>query len=271
MKSIKYLSKTIVERIAGNAVWLEHPSSVEDVRALVEKCRPVAIEQPLARAGKEGDGGYLVPDDLEGIRAAISPGVSDTVDFDLWLADRGVDVYMADASVDGPPIANSRFHFSKKFIDVFDDPTNIRLDSLCAKILPKDQGDLILQMDIEGAEHRVLLDVSDELMQRFRIILVELHQLDRLFSNFGFEPIKATLEKLLRHHNIVHIHPNNVVPATRRGDLEIPPVMEFTFYRKDRATCLRDKKLVFPHPLDRDIVIDLPHLALPSCWWRESL
>jgi hypothetical protein len=42
-------------------------------------------------------------------------------------------------------------------------------------------------------------------------------------------------------------------------NIKIPPVMEFTFYRKDRAEIDINKKLVFPHPLDND---NLPHLQV---------
>jgi hypothetical protein len=227
---------------------------------------PVAISQPLVRIGGRDDGGYLLPDDLADIRVAISPGVSTEVGFDLDMAQRGIDVLMADASVNGPPVDNLHFHFQPKFVNVFENGTNTRLDSLCKSKAMEKGGDRILQMDVEGSEYHVLLDLSDEALRSFRIMVIEFHDLDRIFSKFSLRIIQATFLKLLRYHHVVHIHPNNVARPTKRGDIEISPVMEFTFYRKDRAKIEPDRTLEFPHPHDRDNVANLPSIVLPPCW-----
>lgn len=182
------------------------------------------------------------------------------------MADRGIDVYMADASVPGPPVKNARFHFQPKFLGVVEDEKNMRLDTLCASVDKSLQGDRLLQMDIEGAEFRVLLDASDETLQSFRIMVIEFHHLTRMFAAFPLTMIRAVFEKLLRFHHVVHIHPNNECGATVRGGIAIPPVMEFTFYRKDRAELDPGRKLEFPHPLDRDNLSKYPSVVLPECW-----
>ena len=56
----------------------------------------------MKRVGSDGDGGYLVPDDLENINYLFSPGVGCKQDFDHECADKGMKVCMVDASVDGP-------------------------------------------------------------------------------------------------------------------------------------------------------------------------
>jgi hypothetical protein len=208
----------------------------------------------------------LVPDDFEGITACFSPGVSSEVSFDAALAEQGVHVYMADASVDGPPINHERFHFAKKFLDVLEDEKHMRLDTLARSQVPETHGDCILQMDIEGAEYRVLLDASDEALKKFRIMVVEFHYLTRLFGKFSFPLVRATFQKLLRHHYVVHIHPNNVSRPIIRGALCVPEVMEFTFWRKDRADLAEGVSLAFPHPLDADCHPELTPVTLPLCW-----
>lgn len=265
--SARSLGKAAFERLSGHQVWLEPATDLDDVLALVRSLAPVPVCQQLVRLGSAADGGYLAPDDLEGITVAVSPGVSTEVGFDLAMAERGMNVYMADASVAGPPLDHPRFHFEKKFLDVFEDDRNTRLDTLCASIRPEHAGDRLLQMDIEGAEYRVLLDASDETLKSFRIMLIEFHQLDRMFAKFPLVIIRATFQKLLRFHRVVHIHPNNVCGPRVRGDLEIPPVMEFTLYRNDRAIIAADRKCQFPHPLDRDNVVHQKTLVLPRCWW----
>ena len=261
-RQIKY----ILESINGHKIWLEPSSDIHEVRAFISSLVPVRDARPLVRLGNAGDGGYLAPDDLEGVAVAVSPGVSTEVSFDSAMAERGMEVYMVDGSVDGPPVQNQRFHFQKKFLDVFEDKMNMRLDTLCALIRPEHKGDRLLQMDIEGAEYSVLLDASAEVIRSFRIMLIEFHQLDRMFAAFPFRLIKATFQKLKRTHEIVHIHPNNVAQPRIRKGVVIPPVMEFTFYRRDRVVVDPKKELKFPHPLDRDNVPQHPSSPLPECW-----
>lgn len=113
--------------------------------------------------------------------------------------------------------------------------------------LPGDILDLrrrrILQMDIEGAEYRVIAATTVETLSRFRIIVVEFHELSNLFTKFGFREISNAFRKLLLTHRVVHIHPNNVGGPAVRGHLSVPSLMEFTFYRKDRLTAAKLRAL----------------------------
>jgi hypothetical protein len=126
-------------------------------------------------------------------------------------------------------------------------------------------GDLILQMDIGGAEWHVFLNVSEEILSRFRIIVVELHSLNRLVDTIGFNLMFAVLDRLLRQFHVVHIHPNNVAPPLNAKGLTIPRCLEMTFLRRDRAQPNGYVKC-FPHPLDRKNVEGRPDLVLPAEW-----
>ena len=50
--------------------------------SLIEILKPVAINKRFIRLGANADGGYLLPDDLEGVAACFSPGVADCVKFE---------------------------------------------------------------------------------------------------------------------------------------------------------------------------------------------
>ena len=127
-------------------------------------------------------------------------------------------------------------------------------------------------MDIEGGEYSVIPSVSEQLMKRFRIIVIELHRLQFLLdiSDEKFKMVKNTFDKLLQTHVVTHIHPNNITSANLNehrlcfGRTIIPCIMEFTFVRKDRATTQYQKQ--FPHPLDCDnLANELPY-DLPRCF-----
>lgn len=243
-------------------------SSKEAVQALMEMVSPVATEHPLVRIGGPADGGYLVPDDLQGISALFSPGVADTADFEADFASRGVPCYLADFSVDGPPFNLPLFHFEKKFLGVRSEGNTVTLDDWVARHAPAGN-DLILQMDIEGAEYEVLLSTEQSTLQRFRIIVLEAHGLQAMWQPQGLRLIKLMFERLLLHFDVVHLHPNNCLAPQGFGEVLVPPVLEFTFLRKDRAKT-RSPVAELPHPLDRNNVPWLKNCDLPACWYRKA-
>lgn len=248
-------------------LWAERSTPSAELVDLLQALAPKSTSFELRRLGSATDGGYVVPDDLDGLAGCISPGVFNECSFDLAVAELGLDVFMADASVDGPPEPNDRFHFSKLFLDTYVSPSTITLDAFCQQSVPGDD-DLLLEMDIEGAEYRVLQNTSEATMRRFRIMVIEFHHLGSLFSSFGFLEISNVFRRLLTTHEVVHIHPNNVGGPVVQGDVSIPPVLEFTFLRKDRGQ-FGTKRLAFPNPsVDAPNHPELPDVALPRCWQR---
>jgi hypothetical protein len=239
-----------------------------ELRALLARLAPLATDKPLLRLGPRGDGGYLVPDDLGGIEALFSPGVDRVSGFEAACAERGLDVFMADHSVDGPAQPHPRFHFTKKFVGVTSDEQFMTIDDWVANSLPGCDGDLMLQIDIEGFEYEAILALSDRLLRRFRIIVAEFHHLDEMFGKHFFRLAARTFEKLLQTHACVHIHPNNCCRLVRCHGLAIPRVAEFTFLRRDRIAQARPATQ-FPHPLDADNHPN-PSLPLPACWYRPA-
>lgn len=238
-----------------------------ELAQLIRSLQPVDAGYTLFRAGPDGDGGYLIPDDLEGIAYAFSPGVSNESGFEADMADRGMRVFMADGSVDAPAETNDRFVFEKKFIGGFATPACTTLDAWKQASIGEEGGDLLLQMDIEGAEFETLLNASDELLGQFRIMVIEFHYLHQLWNKPWFLLVKRVFEKLLATHTVVHIHPNNGSGSFRSRGLEIPRVAEFTLLRNDRVKQRRPAD-VFPHPLDSDNKPRKRSIVLPPCWYR---
>ncbi|MBN1186151.1 MAG: hypothetical protein JXB49_27980 [Bacteroidales bacterium] len=244
------------------------PVSKDKVIALISKLHPYKLNKDLIRIGPEGDGGYLVPDDLEGIKACFSPGVDKISEFELECLNRGMDIYLADKSVDKPnlDISPDRYNFLKKYIGCTNNEEFITLDEWVNMGNSVNQEDLLLQMDIEGWEYYSLINVSDSLMKRFRIILIEFHALHNVWLEPFYKTAEVVFDKLLQTHSCVHIHPNNCCGIVNREGVGIPKVAEFTFYRNDRARfdIYQD---AFPHKLDFD---NNPKetIVLPKDWYR---
>ena len=237
----------------------------EDILRLIQKLRPLDCGKELIRIGGGADGGYLVPDDLDGIEYCFSPGVNTISDFENELADRGITSFLADYSVSSPPITRKELVFDAKFVGASDRDEYLTLQSWKDKYIKGYSDDLLLQMDIEGSEYEVILGAQDSLLNQFRIAVIEFHYLDRLFEPFGFKIISSCFEKILQSFHVVHIHPNNRLDLVRRGGVEIPATMEFTFLNKRRARAIKPITS-FPHPLDKANVAG-KDMALPKCWF----
>ncbi|MFW2440391.1 MAG: FkbM family methyltransferase [Arenicellales bacterium] len=239
-----------------------------DLISLIHKLSPVmGDDMELIRFGPNGDGGYLIPDDLIGVEACFSPGVNLISGFEKDCANTGMKVFLADKSVDQAAESDEMFHFTKKYVGVTTSEDCMTIDDWVSSSLPENPSDLLLQIDIEGAEYEVFLGMSDCLMRRFRIIVAEFHGLEKLWSRHFFQFASKAFEKLLQTHTCVHIHPNNCCGYVQKNELAIPSAAEFTFLRSERIS---NPSLVdsFPHPLDCNNT-SKPFLALPKCWYSE--
>ena len=231
-----------------------------------KRMTPVATERSLVRVGGHGNGGYLLPDDLEGVTSCFSPGVSALADFEKDFVARGIKCYLADYSVERAPFADPLIAFEKKFLGCVNNDVFMTLDDWVGRCADPKDNELVLQMDIEGAEYEVLLSTPAALLKRFRIIVVEFHTLDALFQPMGFKLIDAAFQKLGEYFEIVHIHPNNCSRPVSYGRYSVPPVMEFTFLRKDRVHASMPAR-AFPHPLDHPNLDYKRDIPLPNCWY----
>lgn len=253
---LKYFSKKIIPLDAD----------IKEVKSLIESLHPVKTKHELIRIGSKGDGGYLIPNDLEGVNTCFSPGVSDNCSFELDLANNfGVTSYMCDWSVNDSPILHDNLIFKKKYLGIINNSKYLRLESWYDSLKPSN--DSILQMDIEGSEYNVILDTNNQTLSKFRIIIIEFHDLDMLFNQIGFRTISSVLEKLLINFRVVHIHPNNCCSSYEYNGIEIPRVMEITFLNKNRIDSF-ESVTEFPHKLDIDNT-DNNSIILPRNWYSK--
>lgn len=241
-------------------------SAPAEMRRVVDALRPFDPGRPLVRIGADGDGGYLLPDDLDGIGACFSPGVDRQASFETALAARGIASHLADRSVAAPPAGFTPASFERMFLGTVDDDGTTTLGRWVERHAPPGSGDLLLQMDIEGAEYGVIDNADRALLRRFRILVIELHHLDTIGQPFACRRIAEALEKLRLDFVPVHLHPNNYAGLVRIHGLRVPPLLEVTLLRKDRCPDARPARSRFPHPLDRDNVPRKRRVVLPAEW-----
>lgn len=247
---------------------------------LVMKPKPSPYR--LKRIGGRGDGAYLVPDDLDGIEACFSPGVDNFKNFEDELADiykikcHTCD-YSSDVSQFKTPLREGMQTFKKKWLDIDGGIDSISLEEWVEELSPEANRDLLLQMDIEGAEYRNLLNCKDSVLKRFRIIVIEVHYLNVVRDVVEFEKeLGPLLRKLDQNFVCVHSHPNNCCGDFMLCEtgLNIPQVHELTFLRRDRFGQVNASSLhkpLIPHPLDISLNLARnPPLFLSKAWCSDG-
>jgi hypothetical protein len=254
--------------LASMSLKVEWGPSHSKVREVAQLFTPQPTPKPLIRVGGASDGAYLIPDDLEGVGALFSPGVAESSSFEFELANLGIHCYLADFSVNSPTVSHPLFEFDKLWIGTeTNNEVSITLADWVDQKSPQNT-DLILQMDIEGAEWSVLESIPLETLRRFRIIVIELHYLDAMMTNnLGIKRVEAIFRKMNSEFVPVHIHANNCCGTFRYLGLEIPAVIELTLLRKDRFSKATNRHPVqIPNPLDIKNVQNGKEILLSSDW-----
>jgi hypothetical protein len=239
-----FLSRTI-------KVWLiprRKKSSRDEVIAVLSRFTPLRSNLELERVGSRHDGGYLIPKDLSGVSALYSPGVGDNVEFDLEIASKGIPVFLADNSVDFTTSGHPLIKFRKKHLGLEESDSQITLDAWIDSDGSSLEGtDLMLQMDIEGAEWNILRSQRAETLNKFKVIVVEIHELQKVFAKSGLEEVSSWLDRVTANHRIVNTHINNGEIEVFHLGVHIPPIVELVLLRNDANFSLEEETLL-PHP-----------------------
>jgi len=134
---------------------------------------PYKTEFTKTRVGLQKDGAYILLEELiESAECVVSLGIGDNVEFDTDIVERfGKKCYMADFSVDGPPIENEHFFFLKEFIN------KDNFDRFLDHFGLRENKNMILKIDIEGGEYDCLTRLEESTLLKFSQIGAEFHNL----------------------------------------------------------------------------------------------
>lgn len=267
MRWRQWAANAINRGLHGAGLHILASTPTDRILETIGLLRPFDLGSDLIRLGSQHDGGYLVPDDLQGIKACFSPGVAREAGFEKDLYARGIHSFLADYSVDAAPDGLEHATFVKMFIGAVNNEITIEINNWIETNLdPSENGDLLLQMDIEGDEFGCLLALDLQHLERFRILVLELHSLQNLANPEFCNLAHMTLKKLTAYFDVCHVHPNNWEPMADIAGLKIPKVVEVTMLRKDRTKRRAPIKRM-PHSLDRNNHPAQPSIILPDYWW----
>lgn len=221
----------------------------------------------LKRIGSSNDGGYLIPNILNEIDFNISPGVGLSTSFEDDLLKYDVKSFLIDGTVD----YNGDHFFLKKNLSSYNDLSNITLNSfVTTNPLIRESSNLMLQMDIEGAEIETLLSLSEETLKKFKVLVVEFHNFKDLHNLSYLKLYYSVFTKILKYFTIIHIHPNNFGQVVNLNNLKIPDIMEFTFLRNDLLRHKKNIRYLLPHSEDRKNSVKEDDIPLPEIFYKKS-
>ena len=229
--------------------------------------RPWNVKKRLIRIGGSNDGGYIIPDDLKNIDYCFSPGVGNSTLFETELLKYKIKSFLTDHTI---KYSNNlkKFNFLKKQLNCLNDKKNITLEKWINDKLPRyKKKNLLLQMDIDGAEYEVLLSTTDQILKKFRILIIEFHNLDYIAHRGIYSIYLSLLKKLNKNFTICHLHQNNSGSFVKYDDILIPKILEITYIRNDLVKS-KTKIKNLPHPLDAKNVLRKNDFNIPAYYYK---
>ena len=191
------------------------------------------------RIGKKNDGGYILLNDFKNIKIAYSFGINNEISFEKELADRNIDIYMYDHTINMLPFENSKFHWKKKGLcGIKSKDQNMEtLSEIIKENGHLKEDNMILKMDIEGYEWEVFQSLPFNIFNQFKFIIVEFHFEDSEIEYYNI------LKRILISHKIFHIHCNNCGEMINLKGLKMCQALEISFIQKQGYKFAKDNNI----------------------------
>ena len=250
---------------------LEDLVTKKELNLFLSNFKKKYVSCELIRIGGKGDGGYLLPNILKDISYCFSLGVDNVANFENELAEKyNIKSFLADGSIERPPIENKKFKFIPKFIGAVSNHNTITLSDWIKESIGNDNENKILQMDIESGEYDVLMLEGPETLKSFSLMIIEFHGVNRLFQNDFFKMFSLIFGKIYKNFSICHVHPNNCSGILKLKGIEVPSTLEITFINNKLLDHhANNDKIILPHKLDEKNVAIKKNLIMPKIWWDK--
>ncbi|MBQ7154890.1 MAG: FkbM family methyltransferase [Synergistaceae bacterium] len=265
--------KTSLKKYLLNRWGIEHAKSCEVITSpeyYDELQRLLVLQKAegyeLVRTGREHDGGYILLNDFQPGGIAYSFGICNDVSWDKEMASRGYDVFMYDHTIDRLPEENPGFHWSKLGIaDGLTQDDNLRtLDELIRKNHHENESNMILKMDVEGAEWGCFDMASSETLAKFSQISLEFHEIP---SHSRPEQVLNVFRKLNMTHQLIHIHANNNGSYVSFCGKKFCSLFEMSYVLRGKYELSSDYDPVLPLSIDSTNISSIPEIELGR--WNE--
>ena len=225
------------------------------------------------RVGHEREGGYLIPDDLDGVISCFSASnsIDASVAFEQDLKDSfGINSHVINYSIEESPGYLTPLSFMPKFLGPNNNSIYVTLDSWMKGTVDYEYCGMhqsILRLDCGGHEYGAILSASDDVLRRFRMIVLKLNDIDKWGHPAFFKIAEGLINKILQNFNVVHLHPNNNGAIKNINGIDLPEILEITFFAIKRCK-ISGYVDSFPDELDAPCNPDIADMVLPDIWYK---
>ena len=226
--------KAQLRNIINNYSITCYPEKEKYFKQVKELCKvKKAIGYELVRVGKRHDGGYIMLNDFREEYIAYSFGIGGEASWDQWMAECGIHVDCYDHTIKQLPYNHAGVTFHKIGISGVDhiDESLLSMTSILHENGHEKKDNLILKMDVEGAEWDFINSVSSDVLNQFLQITLELHDLTSIEYS---EKVVSALEKINKTHQVVWVHANNNGGVEQANDIVMPRLLEITYANKNK-------------------------------------
>lgn len=238
---------------------------------LLRKFRTCGRCDTLARMGEQNDGGYVMcMDGLDKVvLAAFSYGISGFDGWGMGVASHfRIPVNEYDCTNPKVPdvCPGCQVQFHGECIRSADSERKPQFATLSEQLAAAGfanatDGSLLLKMDVEGAEWQIFAEETVENMRKFREIVVEYHDLDRVSGH----PLYLRAVKKFEEAGflVAHLHGNNWGGMSKFDEFSIPSVLEVTYVRGRGCQPVTQSRLPLDAP-NNPGGAELPDAVLPQ-------
>ena len=236
LKMLTNNNKTKYERI--EKCLMKNPD--EELCIYQFLCPKEVLNKKKVIYGDNLDGTYILHDDLENIKIAYSLGIDSRIQFDKALADKGIDVYMYDHTINKLPFENEKFHWKKIGIGGNKNRTyNIQtLQEMLKENGHVNEKNMILKIDVEGAEWDSLADTPEDVLLQFKYITIEYHFFE-IFHPYFYDVIK----KVHKTHQVFFVQCHPPSPAITYENNIICECLEVSYIIREGNKFSTDKSI----------------------------
>tara|TARA_B100000787_G_C16114121_1_gene259482 strand:- start:56 stop:844 length:789 start_codon:yes stop_codon:yes gene_type:complete len=261
--------KTLKKLFNYYARYFDKIVDLKSFKKFIQKLKIYKTDHELIRLGDENDGGYLVPNDLKGIKYCFSAGVGELIQFEKdCLKKFNIISYLCDFNKIPKSLSIENFDYCQKKIETFSDSECISFDDWIDSKKIEENDEIILKVDIERSEFETLLNISERNLKKIRILIIEFHNLRDIRNKSFFRITNSLISRLNKFFYLLHMHPNNSSKQVKIHKYEVPDIVEFTYLRKDRTINLLDLDKLLPNKLDRKNILSKKDIILDPNIYR---
>ena len=172
---------------------------------------------------------------FDGISAAVSVGISNSLSWDLDAAARGIPVLQFDHSVAAPSVSSPLFTFERLKVVGADTSDGITLEKVLQTRIRPGSGSLTLKLDMDFCDVEIISTLDELILTSFEAVFLQFHRLERLDDEAFKASVSSALSRLSNTHFVARVHANGCVDLLRNRGEVTPTSAEICFRLRKRT------------------------------------